>query len=353
MNRLTLWPVMALMCLFLFSTQCLAFQDADEEFLAAGQILKTFYVDPSQERLDELGGFLEKNSDDFSTPGNQFALISQLVMGIASKKYGLTIKGEGDVFDVARALAEGDTEDAFVEYVLEGDPSPDRNRQMVWWFTFFATGEEADLVKIAELVGDPYAGALGEDMELRRSIAEATSAMLKYGSEHKAIQVFLKKALTEKRWASKIPYFAQSLSYATARFEVGEGFDRSTPEGTLRQLFFAMMRGDNNLLRGVIEPVSNDDFEILSSNQRMDREVARSQLLNLKIRKLNVGDTFMIGKTEMVVNENQVNDRAMLAYLGPDESAPPFQVNQNMGIWWVNADAMIHMRRAAKKMRDR
>ena len=113
-----------------------------------------------------------------------------------------------------------------------------------------------------------------------------------------------------------------------------------------------MMSRNESLIAATSDPISAEDMELLASQNGEMPDIDFKKLAKVTpIRRLKVGDKYFIGRREMEVDELETGDRAMVAYLGPaPPGTPPFRVYKSTGIWQVQTQTILIVRKTAARL---
>ena len=315
-------------------------------------ILTTFYQNPTQKNLESLSTLLQTNPEKTGMR-SKAGLYSAIVIGYGSKKYNLEIKGEGPVFDAAKAIAADQKEIKLVQ-MLNDNSVKNRIRHDTWWYSFFATGENKYLELLFEHTDDFFDENFKGDPALT---ILANGNFMRYSKEHEKIAEFCKASIDEHKGTWKESLLRTCVSIAKTKPVAGKKFDRSTPEGTLRLFVLGLSANNVDRIRSTVYPMKPGEFQSLTAPWGKPNSLNMQQVVEaMKYERLKAGDTYALGSgtgggKEMKVDPRMDSDRGVTAYLGPRSQSPaPYQIMKIYGQWWVDPEIIIHMRKASEKL---
>jgi len=135
---------------------------------------------------------------------------------------------------------------------------------------------------------------------------------------------------------------------ATSRSE----FEENSPEGVLRRFLIAMLTGDKESLFEAALP--HEDLAVLISHEvtQSQLESARETIETMPWRHLKIGDEFQLpsGATVVVDDKMVTDDRKVVTFPG---NLIPLKVVRQDGRWFVDAETIIVVRKAAERLRGR
>ena len=128
--------------------------------------------------------------------------------------------------------------------------------------------------------------------------------------------------------------------------------DEKSPEWVLRAFLLAMAERDAEMLGRVGN--GEGPIELLLAGSPLNEaqlKEAKRQIEEMRISRLKAGDTIPYpGGGEIKLNEEDVN-ASRLKLMTPN-SPLPFDLQRFDGVWYVNVDPIIAVRKAAAKLRQ-
>jgi hypothetical protein len=231
-------------------------------------------------------------------------------------------------------------------------PNSDIRQVNFWLYSFTGSGDLKYIDELIAIAGNYNSDEFKTD-EASTIAMSADSLMLRLTKGHPKVLKHLQESVGLDQWQPKKPILKRYIAYATTGADMGEAFDRDTPEGTLRLFFYGMMSQNENLLAATSDPISLEDMKLLTDSQGVPPNIDFKKLAEKSpIKRLKAGDVWRVGTTELKVSPEEDSDRAMIAYLGP-AMGPPFRVYKIGGIWQVQTNSIITVRKTAKKLMER
>ena len=170
-----------------------------------GHEMWTFYLQPSLQRYQHLQSEADRLANSLHTKGH-VDLLAAVVIETASEKHHWAITGKGEISDLAREIAKGESKTA--KYVKD-DSMVDVGKLDVWWAGFFATGDTKYLGKILRYAKYPQPGEHAADFMMPAMAAWSFKSNCR---QHKAVMAFAKRCLESNTFPTKIEFLKECVS---------------------------------------------------------------------------------------------------------------------------------------------
>lgn len=190
-------------CLLVIAT--IALSARADNLQKFGKQMTYFYLAPSRSNYEHLQSEADQLASSLEKKDN-VALLAAVVVASASQKYHWEITGRGDISDLAREIAKGESETA--RYVKD-DSKVDVGKLDVWWADFFATGDTKYLGKILRYAKYPQPGEHAADFMMP---AMAAWSFKSNCLQHKAVMAFAKRCLKSNTFPTKIDFLTECVS---------------------------------------------------------------------------------------------------------------------------------------------
>ena len=261
-------------------------QQAQEFFQEADARMTGFYLEPTQEKMDQLAKLFSDNSK-FASPRSQAGLLSSVVMGLASKKFDLKINQQGPLFDAANAIANDDTNHPLVK-LLNDNSKAGEIRIKAWWYSYYATGDTSYVTHLQKLTGD----FMAKDFKGQRRLSMlANGDFMRVAHSDDKLAKFCKEAAKKEKDAWRKSLYNSCVAWNKFFPDDYNQFDRSTPEGTLRLFMLGVMSNNEDLMRVCVYPIADNEFEYLKTDSKsMGTADFKSIVAKLKYKRLKAGD---------------------------------------------------------------
>lgn len=114
----------------------------------------------------------------------------------------------------------------------------------------------------------------------------------------------------------------------------------------------AMTSGDAETLKAV--SLDHPDLELLLTGEKLDQarmDDIRNSVNSMPLTKLNVGDTFKIPQGETITVSGEMANENNVLLTSPG-SPLPFTLRKVDGVWRVDAESIIAVRKKANQLRQ-
>jgi hypothetical protein len=171
-----------------------------------GREMTYFYLTPSQSNYEHLQSEADRLASSLKKQ-DSVALLSAVVIASAAQKHHWEITGRGEISDLAREIAKGESKAA--RYVRD-NATVDVGKLDVWWADFFATGDTKYLGNILRYAKHPQPGEHAADFMMP---AMAAWSFKSNCQQHKAVMAFAKQCLDSNAFPTKTEFLKECVSF--------------------------------------------------------------------------------------------------------------------------------------------